>query len=311
MIWRRAASKRSAATLLCAWLLTTAAASISADQPSDEAAAIASFELLIKAERYAQAASELERYTKAHPDSWRALYQLGYVDFRLHRITESVAALSKSLVRNTQFAEAHKILAFDLNILGRKDLAIAELEKSIALAPTLWESRYELGRIYYEQAFYLKAVEQFEQVIAAEPSFVKAYHNLGLAYAGIGDHSKAVANFEQGLRLNANQETPSAWPLIDYATYCNLQSDFERARALLEQAIRINGSWQQEYEELSKAQRGLGQLPEAIQSLKKAVELNPAKAENHYILARLYSQTHQPEQAKMELAAYELGRHNK
>ncbi|MBV9678784.1 MAG: tetratricopeptide repeat protein [Acidobacteriaceae bacterium] len=270
--------------------------------------AIEKFEALIKAGQFSEVREQLETYTAVHTHSWQALYQLGYVYFRLHQIQPSLTMLSRSLATHSQFGEAHKVLAFDLNILGRKDLAIAELEKAINLTSNPWESRYELGRIYYEQGAYLKAVDQFEKAKALAPEFVKIYHNLGLAYAGTGNGAKAVENFEEGIRLNAKQKAVSAWPFIDYATYCNLQGDFPKARALLLQAIQIDSSWAQEFEELSKAYRGLGQTDEAINSLKRAISINPKKAETHYMLAQLYSQAHRSEEAKQELAEYERTR---
>jgi tetratricopeptide (TPR) repeat protein len=275
---------------------------------SDDEQAIAKFESLIKAEQFAEANRQLETYTAAHGDSWRALYQLGYVYFRQRQIGPSLKVLSKSLAIHSEFGESHKILAFDLNILGRKDLAMAELEQAIRLTPNPWESRYELGRIFFERGSYLQAVEQLEQAKRLAPEFVKTYHNLGLAYGAIHDEVNAVKNFEEGLSRNARQRRPSAWPLIDYATYFNLQGDFEKARKLLLQAIQIDSSWAQEFEELSKSYRGLGQTDEAVASLKKAIALDPNKAETHYMLARLYSQTHQTEEAKQELAAYQRSR---
>ena len=275
---------------------------------SDNEEAIGRFDSLIKSQQYVEVSKQLEVYTTAHPDSWRALYQLGYVYFRQHQIGPSLKMLSKSLALHSEFGEAHKILAFDLNILGRNDLAIKELEQAIRLTPNPWESRYELGRIFFERGSYLQAVEQLEQAKRLAPEFVKVYHNLGLAYGAIGDEAHAVENFEEALRRNAKQKKPSAWPLIDYATYFNLQSNFEKARTLLLEAIQIDGSWAQEFEELSKAYRGLDQTEEAITSLKKAIALDPNKAEPHYTLARLYSQMHRRQEAKQELAAYERSR---
>ena len=277
---------------------------------ADDEQAIAQYELLIKTGQFSEAGRCLESYTSVHVDSWQALYQLGYVYFRLHQIRPSLNVLSRSLAIHSQFGDAHKILAFDLNILGRKDLAIAELETAISLTDNPWESRYELGRIFFERASYLQAVDQFEKVKLLAPEFVKTYHNLGLAYGAINDGVNAVKNFEEGLSRNAKQREPSAWPLIDYATYFNLQGNFEKARNLLLQAIQIDHSWAQEFEELSKAYRGLGQTTDAIDSLQKAISLDPTKAENHYMLARLYTRTNQPEEAKRELSEYEKNRHS-
>ena len=219
-------------------------------------------------------------------------------------ITGLVTDAQGAAIPNT----AVQIKDTDTGVVTSKDLAVSVLQKAISLTPASWESRYELARIYYEQGAYLQAVDQFERVKTLAPEVVKTYHNLGLAYAGTGEHTKAVDNFEEGIRLNAKQSKPSAWPLIDYATYCNLQGDFEKARDLLLRAAQIDSSWAQEFEELSKAYRGLGRTGEAIDSLEKAISLNPRKAENHYMLARLYSQTHRPEEAKRELSEYERNR---
>ncbi|MDQ2775063.1 MAG: hypothetical protein M3Y57_09120, partial [Acidobacteriota bacterium] len=100
-------------------LLVLAGATVRAD--SDPA--LSSYESLIKAGRFAEASNGLESYVAGHPQSWQAFYQLGYSDFRLHRIQQSLTMLCKSLILNKEFAESHKILAYDLNILGRQDYA--------------------------------------------------------------------------------------------------------------------------------------------------------------------------------------------
>lgn len=284
----------------CLVLLLAPALRAASDEP-----VVANFEALIKAGKYADVRAPLESYTASHPDSWRALYQLGYVDFRLHRIQTSLTMLCKSLVLNPQFGESHKILAYDLNILGRQDLAVHELGEALRYDPDSAESHYELGRIYYEQGSYSNAIEHLEKAKALNPQFVRVYHNLGLAYSAISDNSKAIDNFERGLQLNARESKPSAWPLIDYATYFNMQNKFQRARDLLLQAIKIDNSWDQEFDELSKAYRGLGQTGDAIEALKRAIALNSRKPEYHYMLVRLYTQTHQLDRAKAELAEYE------
>ena len=263
------------------------------------------FESLIETGQYSQAAQELIPYTADHPESWQALYQLGFVDFRLHHIQDSLTVLCKSIVLNKNMAESHKILAFDLNILGRQDLAIHELNESIRCDPANAEAHYELGRISYEQGQYQTSASELEKAKALAPDSVRNYHNLGLAYSALGETQKAVENFEQGLKLNAAHTPPSAWPLIDYATYFNMQGHFSRARDLLLQATRIDSSWDRAYSELSKAYRGLNSLSDAIAALQKAIAINANNAEYHYVLARLYTQTNHSQEAKLELAAYE------
>lgn len=269
---------------------------------------VTSYEALIQSAKYVEAQAALENYTAAHPKSWRALYQLGYVYFRQHKIQQSVTLLCRSLVLNGDFADSHRILAYDLNILGRQELALRELERALKADPNSADSHYEIGRICFERGAYLSAVQHLERAKALDPSAVHTYHNLGLAYAAIRENAKAVENFESGLRLNAQRQKRSAWPLIDYATYYNLQGDFSRARTLLLESITIEATWDQAYDELSKADRGLGQTADAIDALQHAIALNPQKSEYHYVLARLYTQTEHPDEAKAQLALYQQSR---
>jgi tetratricopeptide (TPR) repeat protein len=271
----------------------------------DDETAIHQFEMQIEAGKYTEVSGQLEAYTKNHPESWRALYQLGYAYFRLHKLQASLTMLSRSLVLNEHFANAHKVLAFDLNILGRQDLASTELKRAIQLDPQSAESHYELGRILFEQGSYLASVEQFKATEALSPAFVKAYHNLGLAYAALGENAKALAEFQKALALNAQSSNPSAWPLIDFGTYYNLQSDFANAQKVLKQAIEIDGRWDQAYSELAKAYRGLGETENAIASFKRAIAINPNKLEYHYSLAALYRKAGEPTAATQELETYE------
>jgi tetratricopeptide (TPR) repeat protein len=290
-------------------LLSTAIAAFAepADSPAPETenAAIRNFEIEIEHGNYTTVCSQLESYAQAHPDSWRALYQLGYVYLQLHEVRKSLAMLSKSLVLNDRFADAHKTLAFDLNILGRQDLATVELKRAIQLDPNSFESHYELGRILFEQAYYRDAIEQFTKTRALAPEFVKVYHNLGLAYAAVGENANAVAEFQKALDLNSKSSKPSAWPLIDFGTYYNLQGDFEKAKEMLLQAIQIDRTWDQAYSELAKAYRGLGETTKAIDNLKRAIAINPKKPEYHYSLAILYRKTSQTAEATQQLKEYE------
>lgn len=272
---------------------------------SDEEAAISRFESQIQAGDFAAAQSPLEVFVKENPKSWRAQYQIGYVYFRLHRLQQSVESLCQSLLLNNGFADSHKILAYDLNMLGRPDLAKSELARAISLDPKSAESQYELGRILYEEGAYRPAIEHLEAARQIDKNAVRVYHNLGLAYGAVDEHGKAVENFEEGLQRNAARSQPSAWPLIDYASYLNRRNEFTRARELLQQAIKMDGPWDQAFDELGKACRGLGLKEEAIAALQKATATNSRKPEYHYALAQLYKQTGRVQEAKAELESYE------
>jgi Flp pilus assembly protein TadD len=77
----------------------------------------------IAGNRFQESEPRLKAYLKDVPDSSKAHYDLGYIQFRTHNVGASISELSKSLELNPANAEAHKILGLDCSIIGRDDLA--------------------------------------------------------------------------------------------------------------------------------------------------------------------------------------------
>ena len=88
---------------------------------------LAAVESDISANKFDDTESRLNGYISEHPTSSRAYYDLGYVQFRTHKIGPSIEHISKSLELNPNNAEAHKVLGLDCTIIGRYDLAEIEL----------------------------------------------------------------------------------------------------------------------------------------------------------------------------------------
>jgi len=77
----------------------------------DRDAPLEAVEADIDANKFGETESRLISYLADHPDSSRAYYDLGFVQFRIHKIGLSIKDLSKSLELNPNNAEAHKVLA--------------------------------------------------------------------------------------------------------------------------------------------------------------------------------------------------------
>ena len=146
----------------------------------------------IAANRLQESESRLQVYLKDHPDSPKAHYDLGYVEFRTHNMGSSIKELSKSLELNPANAEAHKILALDCSIIGRYDLAETELLEAARLKPESGEIHYFLARTYYTRGVYPLAKAEFQTAIRLNPSSVKAYSNLGITMEALGENPKRL-----------------------------------------------------------------------------------------------------------------------
>jgi superkiller protein 3 len=159
------------------------------------------FAQYIRQSRLQEVKPLLRDYLQRRPNSWRALYQLGYVLFRLREIKGSILALAKSLELNIRNAEAHKILGLDFTIVEDYDRATTELEQAAALKPDSAEIRYFLGRVYYTKNMMPLARREFETAIKLNPTYMKAYDNLALTLEAIGENAAAVENWQRAVQL--------------------------------------------------------------------------------------------------------------
>lgn len=298
--------------LFCVWaaallLLGPGAAwgeQVSPARTSNADLEIEKFGAMIGGGNFQAAEPLLEAYVAKNPDSWAALYQLGYVYFRLHKIVPSIKVLSRSLSINLHNAEAHKILGYDLVITGEFDLAEREFQEAIRLNPKSVESHYLLGRTYFERGRPAAAAKELECAKELDPSYVKAYHNLGLAYEALNKVELALENFSKALELNAANAKPSAWPYIDFAGFRNRRGEFQDAVDLLNKALVADPSSAEANFEISKAYRGLGRDSESLVALERASALNPSNPDYLYALAQTYRRLGREDDARKALERF-------
>jgi Flp pilus assembly protein TadD len=139
--------------------------------------------------------------------------------------------------------------AIVLSQLGRPRDALAELQEAVRLAPRDAEFRFKLALAWNELGDSTKALGELEAAVKLDPRHARAGYNLGLARHAAGNPAGAI----QAL-LTAETATPQD-PRIPYA------------RATIH------------------AQ--LGQLNEARQAARRAVELNPRFTEANTLLQQL------------------------
>jgi tetratricopeptide (TPR) repeat protein len=246
----------------------------------------------------------LKSYLKAHPDSARAYYDLGYSLFRTHQISASVGALAKSLQLDINNAEAHKILGLNLTMVGKYEEAQIEMEQAAHLKPDSAEIHYFLGRIHYTRNAFPLAKQEFEQAIRLDPSYMKAYNNLGLTMEGMGDDKAALANYEKAFQLMKRQGLKSEWPYINVCAMYNRLDRPEQALEYCQKAIVLNPKSDQAFFETARAHMAQKNWDAAAKALERAIEINPRFAKFHYVLSTVYRKAGKPAESEREMAAY-------
>ena len=301
-----------------AWLLATTPKILALTLPSscpagieksppaarDDLAQLQHLEQYIRDGKFHEVEAPLRSYLKAHPDSARAYYDLGYALFRIHRVSASVEALAKSLQLDINNAEAHKILGLDLATVGKYAEAQMEMEQAARLNPNSAEIHYFLGRIHYTRNAFPLAKQEFEEAIRLDPSYMKAYDNLGLTMEGMGDDQAALANYEKAIQLMEGGGRKSEWPYLNLCALYNRLNKPEPALEYCRKALALNPKSAQAWFEAARADMAKQDWPGAAKALESAVEINPSFPKFHYVLSTVYRKMGKAAESKSEMAVY-------
>ena len=270
----------------------------------DSDAAVVEVERDIAANKFQQSESRLHAYLKDHPDSSKAHYDLGYIQFRTHNVGASIMELSKSLELNPANAEAHKILALDCSIIGRYDLAEVELLEAARLKPESGEIHYFLARTYYTRGVYPLAKSEFQTAIHLDPAFVKAYSNLGITLEALGDSAEALKNYTKAIQLEEQKKHRSEWPYIYLSAFYNRQKNATQALTYARKAIEVNPQSDTVYFEMAKAYRTQKELQKSADAARRAIAINAQVPDYYYVLGLVLRELGNQKASAEALAKY-------
>jgi tetratricopeptide (TPR) repeat protein len=258
----------------------------------------------ISANKFADIEFRLNSYLTEHPKSSRAYYDLGYVQFKTHKIGPSIKDISKSLELNPNDAEAHKVLGLSCSIIGRYDLAEVELQQAARLEPESAEIHYFLARTYYTRGVYPLAKSEFETTIRLDPSYIKAYSNLGITSEALGNTDVALKNYTAAIQLEERQKQKSEWPYIYLSAFYNRQKNAAEAIHYALQAAEINTASDTAYFEMAKAYRTQKQLEKAVEAMQKAIAINSRISDYYYVLGMTLRELGKQQESAQALKMY-------
>lgn len=212
------------------------------------------------------AESALRTATKQSPSDTRCWFWLAKAEFAMQRDTEGKAALDAALRTSPDDPSALYLLS-QFDIAGQ-DLAGGEsvLKGLVSRFPQVPEFHQSLGSVYYLEARLDKAEEEYRSQLVIDPHNPQALSMLGVILLDRGQAAEAIPFLQLGLDAN---------PKIPYLQRKLGQAYFEE-----------------------------NSLQNAIPHLQQAAALDPQEATAHFLLWKIYTAQHKPEEAAAELAAF-------
>ncbi|MBV9180698.1 MAG: tetratricopeptide repeat protein, partial [Acidobacteria bacterium] len=276
----------------------------SIEREGDDRTKISELEGYFRESRFQEVEPLLADYVKQHPSSSWGWYALGYSQFAQKKIGPSIQSLAESLRLNVKNADAHKMLGRDLMIVGRFDAAQTEFEQGIQYAPNSAENYYDLGKLFSLEDNWEEARKRLEQAVRIQPNYLEAIEALGFAQEALGDDNGALRNYEKAIALNDQQHGKFVSAHVSLSAYYERKSDPGKALEYAEKAIQLDSKCAPAWFQKGRAQERQGQLDAAVDSLNRAISLNPRSATYYYVLAGVYRRLGKIPESKQALDSF-------
>ena len=251
---------------------------------------------LIAAEKVFREAVELG------PQESRGHYYLGLTLLRLGRRQDAIAELERSrdLDGRPNPSVLHELGTAYLQAERLND-AERTLKQAVALAPRLVRLRLQLGWVYYKKVEGEKAAAEFERASELAPQHGVAHLYLGLAQAALGDIESAGASFRRASELQPDRIEAHLGLARTLA-----QSGHEKeAKDSLEEALRLDPSAAEPHNQLGLLVLRSGEAERAARHFEAALDAEPGHLQACYNLWLVYERLGEKERAQELRARFE------
>ena len=288
---------REAAGLFAA--VATAESAHPPEQRSD--ALLMQAKSLVNLNDFTAADAALQRFLQQDARSAQALYLLGYVLQRENKPRESLETFTRAAAIKPPLPNDLKLVALDYVLLDDYPDAIHWLDRSLEADPRNEEAWYDLGRAHMHQGNFINAESSFRRALALNPQDPKALDNLGLSLEAQNRTDDALSAYKQAVEAQAGAPRPGEQPFLDFGALLNTRNRASEAIEPLRRAVEIAPSSSRCREELARAYTATGQHTLARQQMEQAVALDPRNPRLHYQLGQLYRHAGLADRAQQEL----------
>jgi len=228
-----------------------------------------------------------------HP---RCRYYLALALQSSGRIEEAITQLNQSLAQNPKDADALYELA---RIYKNASLRSIELLK--ALDQDSFQLHALMGEVYADEERYPEAIGEYQAALVKRPDARGMHYAIGVAYWAQQRTDLAEKEFKDAWNENPNDALTNLY-LGDIAVR---DQRFPEALRFLLVAQRGQPNMSQVYVLRGKCYQGLKEPEKAKAEFLAAINADPAAAQPHYLLAKVYRELHDQQASAAELAQFE------
>ena len=265
---------------------------------------------------YPEAASKLENLVREAPESFEVQELLGLVYSAQSQDARATQHLQKAVHLKPNSAPARTNLAANLARLGKLDLATEQFKKAVELDPRNFDTNHNLGEAYVRSGKIADAASFLEKAQQINPSSYDNGYDLSLAYIQTGRLADARQLIQDLLKRKNTAELhnllgeveekdgkfvaaeneyetaahmePSESNLFDWGSELLLHRTLGPAVEVFQQAAERYPASQRLAIGLGVALYARGNYDDAVKSLLRATDLNPADPGCYLFLSKAY-----------------------
>jgi tetratricopeptide (TPR) repeat protein len=154
---------------------------------------------------YNQAAVALTEAIRLAPDHVAAIFSRG-ISFQLDGRYPQALDDYNEVIRRRPSADVYLLRGKTYHVLGKDDLALADLSKALRLRPGDVNSYLARGGVFYALGKYGEAIADYTEAIRLRPADSGTHYRRGMVRYNSGDYSGAIADFSEAIRCEPNHQ---------------------------------------------------------------------------------------------------------
>jgi len=170
---------------------------------ADSYTLLASYGVESAKQAYPNAKAAALKALELDPSLAEAHTSLGMVSFYYEwNWPQAEEEFRRSIKLNPNYPLAHTWYALDLAAMGRQEESITQMRRAADLDDLSLSINTELGRVYYWNHQYDRAIAAYRKAIDLDPQFARAHTRLGITYAAQRHFADAISEFKQARSLS-------------------------------------------------------------------------------------------------------------
>jgi tetratricopeptide (TPR) repeat protein len=257
---------------------------------------------LVRLRRFDDATKVFEKALALKPDDARERQLLAAIQLMAHKPQEAIATLQPLVERGQPDAHAMELASTAYEDAGDTPRAVAALRQAILLDPRNPNFYIDFANLSLNHQSFQVGINVISDGISLQPKTASLYLARGVLYVQLAEYDKAEADFEVAHDLDPSQSLSSAAQGLVAAQ----QNDLDRALSTVQTKLARKPDdayllyLQADFLTQKGAEPNTPEFKTALQSATRAVALQPSLGDARVVLAKLYMQSGQYEDAATE-----------